>query len=61
MRADNFRTNIDAYRMASNSFLTEEDVPGANVSIKALKNTLICNKRDGLNVGVLPHLGKEKI
>lgn len=29
MRADNFRTNINAYNMASNSFLTEEDVPGA--------------------------------
>uniref|UniRef100_A0A8W8MG68 SAP domain-containing protein n=1 Tax=Magallana gigas TaxID=29159 RepID=A0A8W8MG68_MAGGI len=29
MRADNFRTNIDAYSMASNGVLTEEDVPGA--------------------------------
>lgn len=29
MRADNFRTNIDACSMASNSFLTEENVPKA--------------------------------
>lgn len=54
MPADNFWTNIDACSMASNSFLTEDDVPGAKFIHPSIKDY-----SDGLNVGVLPQLGRE--
>lgn len=60
MRADNFRTNIDAYSMASNGVLTEEDVPGAKFIHQSIEEHTNLQLKRWLKCRGLTTSGKRK-